>query len=158
MNWLLALLLSTVGILLGIAALLGLTGWVEWILWLLAGAGCGIVVARNVVERHFLHGFIAGGLGGFLSGLLRLVFFRVYAENNPNEVTAFKEVGTLGAQSMLIVETTGMSLLTGILFGVLTVLAGRLFSPPEETNILAADPPPAKSPGQQAPPPSPPQQ
>jgi hypothetical protein len=158
MNWLLALLLSTVGILFGIAALFGLTGWGEWLLWLIGGIPCGIQLARNVQERLFLHGFIAGGVGGFLSGLLRIIFFTTYAENNREAIAPFKDVGTLGAQSMLIVETTGMSLLTGLLFGVLAAFAGRFFTPPEESGVLIPNPPDHKDPGQQTPPSSPPQQ
>jgi len=125
MNWFLAIALSGIGIVLGIAALFGVTGWIEWVLWFAAGALSGILIANNVMERLFMHGFVAGALGSFWSGMIHLAFFKTYAENSPEEVARFKEVGTLGATPLLILQTTGLSILVGICFGLLALIAGR---------------------------------
>jgi hypothetical protein len=140
MNWIMILLLSGVGIVLGIAALFGATGWIEWVLWLAAGGLCGILIASNVNERLFMHGLVAGALGGFWGGIIHTIFFRTFAENNPAEVARFKEVGTTGAMPLLILQTAGMSILAGICFGIVAVVAGKFISPDGDEIIEPAPP------------------
>jgi hypothetical protein len=135
-----ALTLSGIGIVLGIAALFGATGWIEWVLWLAAGGLCGILIASNVNERLFMHGLVAGVLGGFWDGVIHMIFFRTYSENNPEEVTRFKEVGTLGAIPLLIVQTVGLGILAGICFGVVAVIAGKFIRPDGEEILEPSTP------------------
>lgn len=140
MNWFMAFLLSGIGVVFGIAALFGATGWIEWVLWIAGGALCGILIANNATERLFMHGLVAGALGGFWDGLVHLIFFDTYAENNPGEVARFKEVGTLGATPLLILQTAELSILAGICFGVLAVVAGKYITPAPE-DIIERDTP-----------------
>jgi hypothetical protein len=140
MNWSMALMLSGIGIVLGIAALFGATGWIEWVLWIAAGALCAMVIANSVSERLFMHGLVAGALGGFWGGVLHVIFYRTYAENNPEEVLQFKDVGALGAMPLMIVRMAALSILAGIFFGLLAILSGKYISPAGEGIIEPSEP------------------
>ena len=70
MNWKLILSLSTIGVLMGIAGRVGLTGGIEGILWIVIGIVCAIQIAKRVAGEHFLHGFMVGLIGGLVMPLL----------------------------------------------------------------------------------------
>jgi len=104
LNWQLVLLLSCTGLLLGALALVGVPGWIAWSIWAIAGAGCGVQIARSMAERLFLHGFASGAIAGFLSGLLQLMIRPLDAPMSPGSVGGVHAVESSGGRSILLVE------------------------------------------------------
>jgi len=140
MNWTLIFALSSVGILMGIASIFGLSGWEANIAWLVLGGGTAAFLPRNVNEKIVGHGFAIGLIAGIIVGLFRFVFFGTYVENNDAQL----------ARPQLLAESFMGSIVIGILFAICAAIAQKIAGPGQEMP----EEPPRVSPPRNPPPPA----
>ncbi len=102
----------------GIATLFGLDFWFEAFLWIIVAVVCAIVLARNIPEKYAGHGFAAGFLNGILAGIVHVIFFSTYVENNPTTL----------ARPQVLAEAFMNSVVLGVVFSLFAALS-RKFIP-----------------------------
>lgn len=127
MNWPLILRLSLLSIAMGPASVLGLTRSYDWLMWLCVGVFCAWQFARKAHDELFLHGFYLGILDGIFNSTIEAVFVSTYLSNNPRMINALNAVPQ-GLHPALVVLIMGpiIGTVSGIIFGVLAVIAGKL--------------------------------
>jgi hypothetical protein len=143
MSWRLIFLLSLLSIPMGFASLLGLTGSYEWLMWLAVGIFSAWRFATKTKVDLFLHGFYLGILDGIFNSVIQSIFFRTYLANNPRMVDAFSSLPQdLSPKLVLLIMGPIIGVVSGVAFGIITVVAGSLVRRP----ATADDPSPSKKP------------
>ncbi len=127
MNWLLILLLSIFGAVMGFLSVKGYTGKLEPFLWLLFGIISALVLSKNVDNKIFLHALIVGLAWGILNAIIQSSFFDQYLTNNPNHQERFKNTGSLKPQYFVLIMGPLIGLVTGAALGGLTILLKKLW-------------------------------
>ncbi|MEK6756166.1 MAG: hypothetical protein AABZ02_08455 [Bacteroidota bacterium] len=131
MNWKLISLLSLFSIAMGSASVLGLTQNYEWLMWLVIGVLCAWIFARRVADDFFLHGFYLGILDGVFNALIQAMFFSTYLANNPKMVEGLKDMPqAIPPAVIVLIMGPIIGALSGVVFGLLTVIAGKLVKKP----------------------------
>jgi uncharacterized membrane protein YeaQ/YmgE (transglycosylase-associated protein family) len=127
MNVRLVLLLSLLGLVIGVASVAGvLKSGAETLAWCVIALLCGIVVARQVPSRHFLHGFLAGFIAGVLGPLVQVVFFDQYLANNPKAADSFARLPTaMSPRIMVVLLTPVVAACLGVFTGFLAWVAHK---------------------------------
>jgi hypothetical protein len=127
MNWKLILVLASLGGMMGVASVLGLTTGLEMYLWIVIAATVAVIVARKVKRRQFLHGFWIGIIGGALSPLVQVVLWSAYIRNNPELAIEFEQVPDgFDPRVFLLAAAPLISALSGIVQGALAWTAGKV--------------------------------
>jgi hypothetical protein len=127
MNWRLIISLSLLGIIFGIASVLGFTSGREWLAWLCIGIYSAWRFARRSREELFLHGFYLGILAGFFSSLIQALFVSTYLSNNPRMVEALNALPQgLHPAAIVLIMGPIIGTVSGVAFGVLAVVIGKL--------------------------------
>ena len=145
MNWILILALSSIGILMGIGSIFGLSGWGEYLVWIILAGGTAAILPRNINEKIVGHGFMVGFIACVIVGLFRFIFFSTYVENND----------ALLPRPQLLAESFMEAIVIGILFGICAAIGQKIAGPaqemPEEPAQRPGAPkkPPTAPPGQQ---------
>ncbi|MGH9778755.1 MAG: hypothetical protein ACRD5I_10135 [Candidatus Acidiferrales bacterium] len=131
MNWKLILSLSGFGVLMGVLSVLGLVSRVEGWLWLAIGVFCAGWMGTQLPERRFWHGFLVGLIGGGAAPAIQALFFSTYVANNPefNQAAAQLPPGISPIILTLVTIPLG-GLLSGVVLGLLTMLAGKILYRP----------------------------
>jgi len=110
----------------GAASVLGLTKGLEPVLWLMIAIICAVVIGRTAAKT-FRHGFMVGLIAGAVAPLLQALLFQTYAANNPEISETFKQIpGGLSARTFILLTMPVISLLSGVVLGLLSLAAGRL--------------------------------
>ena len=131
MNWKLILSLSGFGLLMGILSVLGLVSKVEGWLWLAIGIFCAGWMGTQLAERRFLHGFLTGLIGGAVAPAIQALFFSTYVANNPEFTQAAAQLPPGIPLRLLVVVAIPVSgLLSGVVLGLLTLVAGKILYRP----------------------------
>ena len=127
MNWKLVYSLSSIALFMGITSSLGLTQNIEWFLWLVVGLFSAFLIAKRTTDRYFLTGFVVGFLCGVLNSFTQGIFFSLFVENNPSATASLQEL-TPGISPRLFLFIAGpiIGLATGVIFGLLALLASKL--------------------------------
>ena len=136
MNWKLILSLSSFGAAMGIATIFGLTGGLEGLIWLVVGAISAWLIAFNVTEKHFSHGFAVGLIGGGIVPIIQAFFFDAYVAHSSQaaEMAAQMEgaLGGIGAQTFTLISAPFIGLFSGVVLGVFAAVAGKFIKPPKD--------------------------
>jgi hypothetical protein len=127
MNWRLTLSLSLLGIVLGIASVLGFTNGREWLAWLCIGIYSAWKFATRSREELFLHGFYLGILTGCFSSVIQALFISSFLSNNPRMVEAFDALPHgLHPAAVVLIMGPIIGTVSGVVFGVLAVIVGKM--------------------------------
>ena len=126
MDWKLVLLLSAIGIIMGLLSLKGFTQKIEPFLWLLFGLATSLILSKNI-DRPFLHG-IAIGIGwGVLNGLIQSAIFDTYLSNNPSLQQSFQKKAFVPPRYFVLLTAPIIGLITGLFLGGLSLLLKKLW-------------------------------
>lgn len=128
MNWCLVLSLALLGVAMGVLSLFGLTRHgIEPALWLVIALLGAFWIGRRAGAKPFLHGLLAGLGCGALNGLVQAAFFGRYLASNPESAEAFsKTPGGLDPRLFVLVFSTVIGIVYGLVVGGLSVLAARM--------------------------------
>ena len=127
MNWLLILLLSIFGAVMGFLSIKGYTGKLEPFLWLLFGIISALVLSKNVDSKVFIHGLLIGLLWGIFNAIIQSSFFDQYLMNNSNLQERFKDTGSIKPQYFVLIMGPLIGLITGALLGGLSILLKKIW-------------------------------
>lgn len=127
MNWIIILLLSCFGLLMGMLAVKGYTHKIEPFLWLLFAVVSIIVVNTNIDERVFIHGLCIGLMWGILNGWTQAVFFKSYIANNPALKENFDKITFMPARLFPLLSGPVIGLISGLILGGLCFLVRKLW-------------------------------
>jgi hypothetical protein len=126
MNRVLILLLSPVGIIMGLLSIKGYTQKMEPFLWLLFGIITALVLSRNTDNKTFLHALFIGLFWGVLNGVTHSVFFDQYLANNTNLQERFKQSTFIQPRYFVLVTGPVIGLITGLVLGGLVLLFKKI--------------------------------
>ena len=126
MDWKLVLLLSGIGIIMGILSVRGFTQKIEPFLWLLFGIATSLILSKNI-EQPFLHGLLIGIGWGVLNGLIQSSFFDTYFANNPSLQKTFQKQAFVEARYFVLLAAPVIGLITGLILGGLSLLLKKLW-------------------------------
>jgi hypothetical protein len=151
MRWGLDLLLSLVGILLGIVSVMGwIAGWEAFAVGLLVGVVVALILGQYATSKFFLNGFVVGLVSSVLSSLVMYIQFDIYFANFVQS-DKFRETMDKMAQagkSMTADEMKAMSrnwtlifapvgaLFAGAIQGLLALGAGKIFGKKPEPVVV----------------------
>lgn len=127
MNWKLILLLSTFGVLMGIASLFGLTQGIEPLLWFLIFVLYAWWIAKDCARLHFLHGFLASVLNGIWISIIHSIFYTSYLKHNPDVVEKFKSLPPgINLRVLMLVIGPIVGIVFGIVAGLFAYVGARI--------------------------------
>ena len=123
MNWLLIILLSVFGGIMGLLSIKGYTQKIEPFLWILFAIATALVLSRNVENRAFVHAVIIGFCWGLLNGLIQSSFFDQYLANSPSLKDSFeKSASVIKPRYFVLITGPLIGLVIGAVMGGLTLL------------------------------------
>ena len=126
MNWKLVFQLSLFGLAMGLGTVFFIPSSVEPVCWVVIFLVCAYVVARNCLERRFLHGFAIGILNSFWVTAAHILFFGQYLAGHAEEAAMMRSM-PLQSSPRLLMALTGpvIGIVSGILIGALCMVVGR---------------------------------
>lgn len=127
MNWLLVLLLSGFGILMGILSVSGMTKKMEPFFWLVFGFFTAFMISRNVSEKAFWHGLLVGIFWGVLRALVQSIFFTAYLKNNPSYREKYEKNKFFAFRYYILIVGPIVGIITGSVIGGLAWLFQKTF-------------------------------
>lgn len=127
MNWTIILLLSSVGLIMGLLSINGYTQKIEPFLWLLFGTIAALVLSRNTDHKIFLHALLIGLFWGVLNSIIQSAFFDQYLANNTNLQERFKQPVFIKPRYFVLVTGPVIGLITGLFLGGLTLLLKKIW-------------------------------
>ena len=134
MNWKIIIGISLTGVLMGVGLVAGWIGGLEGEAWFLISIPCGVVIAKNVKTRRFLHGFLAGAIAGIIGAAIEVVFMPTYLANNPETARMFAEtLGEFSPRMLMLILVPFVGLISGLVLGVISVLIARLLARPDRS-------------------------
>lgn len=127
MDWKVIIILSTIGLIMGLLSVKGFTQKLEPLLWLLFSIASALVLAKNIDHRTLLHGLLIGLAWGILNGLSQSVFFDTYLANNPALRDSFGKTALVNPRYMALVSGPAVGLITGLVLGGMALLLRRIW-------------------------------
>jgi hypothetical protein len=134
MRWTIILLMSMVGVLVGVLNIFGVLSGVGWWVWILLWVLMAVVLGKQVPGKYFMHGFLVGILSGVINSLLTYFFYDTYAANSPQFAEAAAKMPPgYDFRAMMLYTLPVNAAIGGVVMGLLTMLAGKIFgTKPEE--------------------------
>jgi hypothetical protein len=142
MRWLLIILLSLLGVLLGVLNLLGLApGAMTYVFSIVLWLVMAILIGRFAQGKYFLHGFLTGIIFSIINTVIVYLFYDTYVANSVamQEQMAKMPEGFNMRTVMLAGAPIGAGI-AGVVLGLLSILGGKLFGVKKE-EAPAPEPP-----------------
>jgi phosphoglycerol transferase MdoB-like AlkP superfamily enzyme len=142
MRWLLIVLLSLLGVLLGLLNLLGLAeGAMAWVFSIVLWLVMAILIGHFAGGKYFLHGFLTGIIFALINSVIVYLFYDTYMANS----TAMQEAMSKMPEgyNMRTVMLAGAPInagIAGVVLGLLSILGGKLFGV-KKAETPAPEPP-----------------
>jgi uncharacterized membrane protein len=125
MNWKLVFSLSSLGLVMGIVTVLGLSRGFQLALWIPIGVFSAILIATKAPTERLRHGFITGFIAGAMVPLTQAILFTTYVSNNPQILEDFKKVSVeMGLRASILALAPITGIFTGVGLSLGTWLAG----------------------------------
>lgn len=122
MNWLLILLLSSFGFIMGILGVKGFTQKIEPFLWLCFGIVVALVLSKNIAYKPFVHALLIGLGWGIANGLIQASYFDSYLANNPLLQKNFEKITFIQPRYFPLITGPVIGLITGLVLGGMVLL------------------------------------
>ena len=130
MNWKLIFTLSLFGLAMALATVWVIPSNVEPAFWLVIFLVCAFLIARAGVPRPFLHGFLVSLVNCVWITTFHILFFDAYLVRHPREADMLKTMPIPDAPRLMMAMTGPMiGVVSGIVLGLLALLASRIFKP-----------------------------
>ena len=126
MDWIVIMIFSVVGLIMGLLSIKGFTQKIEPFLWLLFGIATTLVLSKNIDNKAFLHGLLVGLAWGFVNGLIQTVFFNSYLANNPHLQPDFSKITFMHPRYYVLLMAPVIGLITGLILGGMTLLFKKI--------------------------------
>lgn len=135
MNWRWILMLSLLGVAMGVASVMGWMGGKELWLWIGIVLIAAVLLGYNVKTKLFKHGFFTAALWTVLNGLVVMILWDTYIENNPQTAAQFAQIPAgLNPRIFMLISVVFLALIWGAVLGLLAMLAGKLLAEKSEES------------------------
>lgn len=136
MNWKIITLLVLFVVALSIASLTGMINSdYIFIYMLVAAVISGIIIAKTCHRMVFMHGVVAGLLGGILGSVIQAIFFDAYLKNNPTSLDGFRNLTTsLEPIYVLLFSGPFIGIAYGIVVGIVAYVLHGIFRKSSQTS------------------------
>lgn len=143
MNWTLILLVSLLGVLVGIVNIFGLMDVnpyiISGVMWLLSA----LFLGRFAHRKYFNHGFITGIISSIVGSILVIVFWDTYVASNPKIAEQISQLPEgFDMRSVMYISSLVGAVIGGVILGLLTMLSGKVFGEPEPAKPAIPTTPP----------------
>lgn len=129
MNWKLVLQLSMFGLGMGIATVFIIPSSIEPAFWLVIFVVCAYLIAKRVASKHFLHGLLLGLANSVWITLAHVLLADRYLATHIREASMMATSPSgFSPRTMMAVVGPLVGLVSGVVIGVLAVLAGKIMS------------------------------
>lgn len=127
MNHRLVLMISGLGLVMGVASVTGVIRMgQEGTAWLVIALVAAPWIALQVPSRAFGHGFLSGLIAGAIAPLIQATFFNSYLAHNPAAAESFRQLPASASPRLLVLLITPfLALLSGLLLGALSWVAEK---------------------------------
>lgn len=126
MDWKVIIILSALGLVMGLLSVKGFTGKLEPFLWLLFGIASALVLSRNIDDKIFFHALLIGLAWGVINGLTQCVFFDTYLANNSQVQENFEKITFMPPRYFVLITGPFIGLVTGAVLGGLSLLLKKV--------------------------------
>ena len=127
MDWKVIIILSAIGLIMGLLSVKGFTQKLEPFLWLLFSIATSLVLSKNIDNKTFLHGLLIGLAWGIINGLTQSIFFDTYISNNPQLQQNFSKTTFMQPKYFVLVTGPIIGLITGLVLGGLSLLLKKVW-------------------------------
>jgi hypothetical protein len=124
-NWKLILQLSMFGLAMGLATVFFIPSTIEPAFWLVIFLFCAYVIAKQCPTRRFAHGVVLGVANSIWITGAHVILFDQYIASHAREAEAMKAI-PLPPQAMMLVTGPVVGVVSGIVIGLLALLAGKV--------------------------------
>lgn len=131
MNWKLIVLLSMLGLGIGLATVWTIPSTIEPFFWLAAFIISALLIAKLAAGRHFLHGFMVSILNAVWVTAAHAAFFDTYSVTHPEYLEMTRTLSPdLAAHPILLLIPIGLisGILSGLLLGFFAWIASKLLN------------------------------
>ncbi|MGI8498239.1 MAG: hypothetical protein ACR2OG_11730 [Gemmatimonadaceae bacterium] len=130
MNWRLILQLSLFGLIMGIATVFVIPSKIEPFFWLAVFIVSAYLIATRCASQFFLHGVLVGLANSVWVTASHALLFGTYIANHPREVEMMQRMPLRDTPRLMMVVTGPVvGLISGIILGVLALIASKLVKP-----------------------------
>jgi hypothetical protein len=128
MNWKLIFQLSLFGLAMGIATVFVIPSKIEPAFWLVIFLICAYVIAKRSQGKLFLHGLLLGLANSVWITAAHVLLFDAYVARHAQEA-AMIQSSPLSVPPRMMMTIVGplIGLISGVILGLFTLAAGRLF-------------------------------
>ena len=138
MNWKLIFQLSLFGLAMGILTVFVIPSSIEPFAWLAVFLISAYLIATRAPGRFFSHGVLVGIANSLWVTAAHVLLFRTYMDNHPREAAMMFRMPMYRHPRLLMVLTGPcIGLLSGIVLGLLAVLAYKLFVARRRPPVVA---------------------
>ncbi|MBV6478594.1 MAG: hypothetical protein HGGPFJEG_01349 [Ignavibacteria bacterium] len=117
-------LLTLFGVVMGFAAVFGLTQKNELYYWLIIGVVTAFAISKITKEKIFIKSTVIGLFIGVFNGIIQFAMFNTYMENNPDTLDGFSKIPLSLAPQYVLLFAAPFS---GLVFGMFTGLIALIF-------------------------------
>ena len=130
MNWKLIFQLSLFGLAMGIATVFVIPSSIEPAVWIVIFLVCAYIIAKNCLDKHFLHGLMVSIVNSVWITAAHILFFQQYLANHPREAGMMSSM-PLPDSPRLMMALMGplFGVFSGLVLGLFAFVAGKLVKP-----------------------------
>jgi hypothetical protein len=146
MRWLLIVLLSLLGVLLGVLNLLGLAeGAMAWVFSIVLWLVMAILIGHFAGGKYFLHGFLTGIIFALINSVIVYLFFDTYMASSAMQEAMSKMPEGFNMRTVMLAGAPINAGIAGVVLGLLSILGGKLFGVKKEATSAPEPPKPGPS-------------
>ena len=128
MNWKLIFSLSLFGLGMGLATAYFLPSKIEPFCWLVIFAICAYLIAKNALEKYFLHGFLVSLVNCVWITGTHILLSATYLANHAEETKQYAKMNAqfgLGVSAAMLITGPIIGVISGVVLGLFSVIASK---------------------------------
>ena len=127
MNWKIVLVLSLLGVLIGIGNVFGLIMGIEWLVWLVAAVITAFVIEKTCSKLFVTQGFLTGFLQALFQGLVTAIFYQTYLAHNLEVLDEISKMpADIAPEFYIIIASVLIGLVYGLFIGLVVFIIRKL--------------------------------
>ncbi|MDP9041570.1 MAG: hypothetical protein M3N30_06275 [Bacteroidota bacterium] len=128
MNWKLIFQLSLFGLAMAIATVYWIPSNLEPVFWLVIAILCAYLIARNCIQKYFLHGFLVSLVNCVWITAIHVLLFNSYIVNHPKEADMMEKMPLPEhPRVMMLIIGPIVGIISGLIFGLFAFIASKIW-------------------------------
>ena len=126
MNWRLIFMLSLFGLAMAVATVYWIPSDIEPIFWLVIMIICAYLIAKNVNDRYFMHGFMVSIFNCIWITAAHFILYNDYIANHGNELEQYEKMSSASPRMMMLVIGPVIGIISGLVLGLFAWVASKI--------------------------------